>query len=191
MAVRQLTEFEQVLLGMIDRAPSTGYDLKQEFVTTPLGIYQPSSGALYPALRRLERRGLLYAEPADSGQNGSRRRFVYHITEQGHAAHAAWVRQQVNPATITTDLPLHLMRFVMMERILPRADVLTFLADLRDALAACLDELEGYAAAMTLPGEHVPLALDHGIATYAASLAWIKRTINALSREPARPPATE
>jgi DNA-binding PadR family transcriptional regulator len=191
MAVRQLTEFEQVLLGMIDRAPSTGYDLKQEFVTTPLGIYQPSSGALYPALRRLERRGLLYAEPADSGQNGSRRRFVYHITEQGHAAHAAWVRRPVNPATITTDLPLHLMRFVMMERILPRADVLTFLADLRDALAACVDELESYTATMTLPGEHVPLALDHGIATYAASLAWIKRTINVLSREPARTPTAD
>jgi hypothetical protein len=79
----------------------------------------------------------------------------------------------------------------MMERVLPRADVLTFLGDLREALAACLDELEGYAATMTLPGEHVPLALDHGIATYAASLAWIKRTINTLSREPTRTPAAE
>lgn len=63
MAVRQLTEFEQVLLGMIAGEPSTGYHLKQEFATTPLGIYQPSSGALYPALRRLERRGLLCAGP--------------------------------------------------------------------------------------------------------------------------------
>lgn len=183
MAVRQLTEFEQVLLGMIAAEPSTGYHLKQEFVTTPLGIYQPSSGALYPALRRLERRGMLYTEPADSSQSGSRRRFVYHVTEQGRAAHADWVRQPVNPATIATDLPLHLMRFVMMERaLLPRADVLIFLADLRDALTAYLDGLESFAATMTLPGEHVPLALDHGIATHAASLAWIKRTINALSR---------
>ena len=191
MAARQLTEFEQVLLGMIAAAPSTGYDLKQEFATTPLGVYQPSSGALYPALRRLERRGLLCAEPADSGQNGSRRRFVYHITEEGRAAHASWVRQPVNPGTVTTDLPLHLMRFVMMERTLPRADVLAFLADLRDALAVRLDELEAYAAAMTLPGQHVPLALDHGIATYAASLAWTKRTINALSRGAARTPTTD
>jgi DNA-binding PadR family transcriptional regulator len=81
MAVRQLTEFEQVLLGMIAGEPSTGYHLKQEFATTPLGIYQPSSGALYPALRRLERRGLLCAEPVDSGQNGSRRRYIPHTTE--------------------------------------------------------------------------------------------------------------
>ncbi len=191
MAGRQLTEFEQVLLGMIAAAPSAGYDLKQAFATTPLGVYQPSSGALYPALRRLERRGLLCAEPGGSDHERSRRRFVYQITEQGRAAHAAWVRRPVDPATITTDLPLHVMRFVMMERLLPRADVLAFLADLRDALGAYLDELEGYAAAMAIPGQHTPLALDHGIATYTASLAWTKRTINALSRAPARTPTTE
>jgi DNA-binding PadR family transcriptional regulator len=191
MAGRQLTEFEQVLLGMIAGAPSTGYDLKHEFATTPLGVYQPSSGALYPALRRLERRGLLCTEPAGADQERSRRRFVYHITEQGRAAHAAWVRRPVNPATITTDLPLHLMRFVMMEPVAPRADVLAFLADLRDALGGYLEELEGYAATMTIPGRHTPLALDHGIAIYAASLAWTKRTINVLSRAPAQTPTTE
>jgi hypothetical protein len=83
------------------------------------------------------------------------------------------------------------MRFVMMERVAPRADVLAFLADLRDALASYLDELEGYAAATNFPDRHSPLALDHGVATYTASLAWTKRTINALSREAARTPTIE
>jgi DNA-binding PadR family transcriptional regulator len=188
MAGRQLTEFEQVVLGMIAASPSTGYDLKQAFATTPLGVYQPSSGALYPALRRLERRGLLCAEPGGhAGQERSRRRFVYHITEQGRAAHTAWVRRPVNPATITGDLPLHVMRFVMMERLLPRAEVLAFLADLRDALAAYLDELDGYVAAASFQDRHPPLTLDHGMATYASSLAWTKRTINTLAREPTDP----
>jgi DNA-binding PadR family transcriptional regulator len=186
MAGRELTEFEQVLLGMIAAAPSTGYSLKQAFATTPLGVYQPSSGALYPALRRLERGGLLCAEPGSpDGQQPARRRFVYHLTERGRAAHNAWVRRPVDPATIPGDLPLHVMRFVMMERVLPRAEVLAFLADLRDALAAYLDELEGYVAAAGFLDRHSLLALDHGIATYTASLAWAKRTINALSREPA------
>jgi DNA-binding PadR family transcriptional regulator len=184
MAGRQPTEFEQVLLGMIAAAPSTGYDLKNSFATTPLGVYQPSSGALYPALRRLEQRGLLCAEPGTpADRERFRRRFVYHITDQGRAAHVAWVRRPVNPATITRDLPLHVMRFVMMERVATRAEVLVFLADLRDALAACLDRLEGYLAATSFPDRHSPLALDHGIAAYAASLAWTKRTIDVLSRE--------
>ncbi|HTS95687.1 MAG TPA: PadR family transcriptional regulator [Streptosporangiaceae bacterium] len=189
MSGRHLTDFEQVLLAMIAAAPSTGYDLKLAFATTPLGIYQPSSGALYPALRRLERAGLLRTEAGSAGdQPRSRRRYVYHLTEPGRAAYAAWVRRPVNPATITSDLPLHLMRFVMMEPLIPRADVLAFLADLRDALAACLDGLETYAEATSFEDLHTPLALDHGIAIYTASLAWAKRTMNLLAREPSGPP---
>jgi DNA-binding PadR family transcriptional regulator len=185
MAGRRPTDFEQVLLGAIARAPSTGYDLKQQFATTPLGVYEPSSGALYPALRRLERRGMLRAEPGEPADHtATRRRYVYTITEQGREAHAAWVRQPVDPATIARDLPLHLMRFVMMEPLLPRAEVLAFLADLRDALAGLLEGLEAYAASAPVEDRHPPLALDHGIALFTASLAWAKRTFNALAREP-------
>jgi DNA-binding PadR family transcriptional regulator len=183
VAGRRLTDFEQVLIGLVATEPSTGYELKRRFTETPLGVYKPSSGALYPALRRLELGGLLLAEPDGNGR--ARRRFIYHITDQGLTAHVAWVRRPVNPATIAADLPLHLMRFVMMERLLSRADVLRFLADLRDALAAFLAALETYAesAATEFPGRHPALAMDHGISIHAASLAWTKRAINALARE--------
>ena len=62
MTGQQLTSFEHILLGMICAAPSSGYDLKRIFALTPMGIYQPSSGALYPALRRLEHKGLARAQ---------------------------------------------------------------------------------------------------------------------------------
>lgn len=189
MAGRKPTDFEQVLLGAIARAPSTGYDLKQRFATTPLGVYQPSSGALYPALRRLERRGLLRAGPGKPGDHASaRRRYVYEITEQGRAIHGAWVRQPVEPATIARDLPLHLMRFVMMEPLLPRAEVLAFLADLRDALAALLEGLEAYVASAPFEERHPSLAIDHGIAMFSSSLAWARRTFSTLAQEAAGPP---
>jgi DNA-binding PadR family transcriptional regulator len=187
VAGRSLTDFEQVLLGLVCAAPSTGYDLKHRFAATPLGVYQPSSGALYPALRRLELRGLLRVEHDPPGEaNGARRRIVYRLTEQGRATHAAWVRQPVNPATIARDLPLHLMRFVLMEQQVSRAEVLAFLADLRDALAAFLDGLESYAAAMRFDRRYPALALDHGISMHAASLAWAKRTINLLANQEPR-----
>jgi DNA-binding PadR family transcriptional regulator len=190
MAARRLTDFEQLLLGLVCAAPSTGYDLKSQFAATPLGMYQPSSGAIYPALRRLERSGLLRTEhgprQAGSEDGRTRRRVIYHITDPGRAAHAAWIRQPVNPATISADLGLHIMRFVMMESEMPRGEVLAFLTDLRDALAALLNGLEGYAAAAaTAPvydgHRHPALAIDHGVSARTASLAWVKRTINALS----------
>jgi DNA-binding PadR family transcriptional regulator len=188
MTGRELTDLEQVLLAMIVKSPSAGYDLKQQFATTPMGVYQPSSGALYPALRRLERRGLVRAEPDQPGQPvRSGRRYVYHVTEQGRAVHAAWVREPVNPGEISRELQMHLIRFVMMEELVPRAEVLVFLASLRDALTAFLDGLEGYATAAEFEERHPALAIDHGIAVFTASLAWTKRTLNTLAREPSGP----
>ena len=131
MAGRQLTPFEHILLGLICMAPSSGYDLKRIFAATPMGIYQPSSGALYPALRRLElqRAGPGSARRPD-GQSARHRR-VYEPTQAGRAAHADWLRTPVEPATVSRDLGLHLMRFVMMEHLFPPEEVLRVPADPR------------------------------------------------------------
>jgi DNA-binding PadR family transcriptional regulator len=173
--------FEHILLGLVCATPSSGYDLKRRFASTPIGVYQPSSGALYPALRRLEQQGLVRAQlQADSGQSGRQRR-VYESTEAGRAAHMAWLRVLAEPATVSRDLPMHLMRFVMMEHVLSRAEVLAFLRSLADALAVFVAHLEKYAIAADFPDRHPGLALEHGLDVHRASLRWAERAIAALS----------
>ena len=61
MAEPQLTSFEHILIGLVCLSPASGYDLKRMFAATPMGVYQPSSGSLYPALRRLEAKGMVKA----------------------------------------------------------------------------------------------------------------------------------
>jgi DNA-binding PadR family transcriptional regulator len=184
MTGRQLTLFEHILLGLICLAPSSGYDLKRIFAATPMGLYQPSSGALYPALRRLELRGMVQAQaPAGHPGQPARHRRVYEPTKTGQAAHMSWLRTPVEPATVSRDLGLHLMRFVMMEHLLPPEEVLTFLHDLADALTALITQLEQYAVA-DLTERHPRLALDHGLAVHRASLRWTRHTIAALSATP-------
>src|ERR1051326_2584503 len=95
---RPLTGFEQVLLGVIAAEPRSGYGLKKMFSASPASVYQPSPGALYPALRRLEARGLLRAERKVSA--GRRALRLYHVTEAGRALHADWLGQPVVPATV-------------------------------------------------------------------------------------------
>lgn len=181
----QLTAFEHILLGLICLAPSSGYDLKRRFAASPMGVYQPSSGALYPALRRLERKGLVRARvPDDQHGPQARPRYVYEPTEPGVAAHVSWLRAAVRPETAPRDLGLHLMRFVLMEHQLPRLEVLAFLRDLADALAAFTAELERHAAAAEPRSGHPRLAIDHGLAVHRASLDWTERTIAALSARP-------
>ena len=139
MAGRDLTSFEHILLGMICTEPSAGYDLKRIFAVTPMVIYQPSSGALYPALRRLEAKGLVRAH--QSAGKSARPRRVSEPTRAGRAAHVGWLRTPVDPATVARDLGLHLMRFVMMEHLVPRDEVLVFLHNLKDALATLVAQL--------------------------------------------------
>ena len=188
MAGRHLTPFEHILLGMICLAPASGYDLKRIFAVTPMGLYQPSSGALYPALRRLELKGLIQTQaPAEGRGQSARHRHVYEPTQTGRAAHMTWLRTPIEPATASRDLGLHLMRFVMMEHLLLPAEVLAFLRNLADELGAFTTQLEQYAAAADLDNSHARLALDHGLAVHRASLQWAERTLAALSATPPPP----
>ena len=183
MADPQLTPFEHILIGLVCLSPASGYDLKRTFAATPMGVYQPSSGSIYPALRRLEARGLVKA--VDGTGEPARHRRVYEPTPAGRAAHATWLRTPVDVSTVARDLGLHLMRFVMMEHASSREEVLSFLGDLKDALAAFTGGLERFAAATAqLDDRHPGLALDHGLAVYRASLRWTRHTIAALRAAP-------
>jgi DNA-binding PadR family transcriptional regulator len=179
-ARRPLTDFEQVLLGVIAAAPCSGYGLKKMFNASPAGVYQPSPGALYPALRRLEARGLLRAENKVS--SGRRALRLYHVTEAGRAAHLDWLRQPVAAATVATDLAQHLMRFALMEHQLGRKAVLGFLNDLAIALDSFVSGLERYLASGAQSSyRQAELAIEHGIAVHRASLEWARSALAELA----------
>lgn len=179
MELRNLTDFENILIGRIATSPSSGYELKRFFATTPAIVYQPSSGALYPALRRLERRGLLAAEQSASA--GRRMQRIYRLTPAGWAAHLEWLRQPVEAASVGRDLGTHLMRFVMAEPVLTPEEILSFLSDLAHALEGFIADIENFLGNTPLHGDHPALALRHGIAVHQASLRWVRSTIKTLA----------
>jgi Transcriptional regulator PadR-like family len=152
-------------------------------------VYQPSPGALYPALRRLVGRGLLSVD--DRVSAGRRNLRLYQVTAAGRAAHLDWLRSPVDPATIGQDLGLHLMRFVMMENNLEREEVLAFLKAVADALGDFVSLMERYLASDSPPDQpgtvqptppHGRLALEHGIVTHRVSLQWARSAMEALAR---------
>lgn len=180
---RPLTDFEQVLLAAIASEPRSGYGLKKLFSASPASVYQPSPGALYPALRRLAGRGLLRDETKVS--SGRRSVRLYHVTAAGRAAYLAWLTQPVVPATVAADLGLHLMRFAQMEGQLGPEAVLAFLSDLGDALDNFVSGMEQYLLSGAQSSRrHAELALEHGIVVHRASLEWTRSAIAALT-EPA------
>jgi PadR family transcriptional regulator PadR len=82
-----------LLLAALEREPTHGYGLVQILRDTSEGTFDLPEGSVYPALYRLERRGLL----ASSWESiGGRRRRIYRLTRRGRAElvrqHAAWGR---------------------------------------------------------------------------------------------------
>jgi hypothetical protein len=150
------------------------------FGATPASLYQASPGALYPALRRLVDRGMLRVEDKVSSERRALR--LYHLTELGQTAHLDWLRQPVEPATVASDLGLHLMRFAMMEDRLEREEILCFLGGLAEALDGFVSGMEQYVASGTQADwRHPSLALEHGIVVHRASLQWVRSTMVALT----------
>ena len=187
-AGRPLTDFEQVLLGVIASEPRSGYGLKKMFSSSPASVYQPSPGALYPALRRLEERGLLHAEKQVS--SGRRALRLYRLTDAGLAVFLEWLRTPVVPETVGAELGQHLMRFSLMEGYLERAEVIAFLVDLGGALDGFVRGMEQFVALRQgMLREHALLAVEHGIVMHRASLEWVRSAMTALGETSPAPRA--
>jgi DNA-binding PadR family transcriptional regulator len=81
-------DVRNAILHLLQREPMNGYQLMQEIAQSSGGAWQPSSGAIYPALAQLEDEGLV-----EQVQFEGRR--AYQLTEPGRLAaadlpHQSW-----------------------------------------------------------------------------------------------------
>jgi transcriptional regulator len=85
---------ELIVLQLLQAEPTNGYDLTLRIQTISSDVLNVNAGSLYPALYRLEQRGLLKAAWASS--ESGRRTKVYSLTAAGqkHLAEqrASWER---------------------------------------------------------------------------------------------------
>ena len=83
-----------IVLQLLHSEPTNGYDLTLRIQAISRDVLQVNAGSLYPALYRLEERGLIKAEWADTPKG--RRAKVYSLTATGRkqlAEHrATWAR---------------------------------------------------------------------------------------------------
>jgi len=75
---------EMLILQIAQSGPTYGYEIAQQAMKRSDGYFDLKEGSLYPALHRMERRGLLEAFWEDK-ETGRRRKF-YRITAEGKKA---------------------------------------------------------------------------------------------------------
>ena len=68
----------QSILLLLEERPMHGYELIEQLEERSQGAWRPSPGSIYPALRRMEARGLVAGDDDEGGKR------IYAITEDGH-----------------------------------------------------------------------------------------------------------
>ncbi|PNY81847.1 PadR family transcriptional regulator [Deinococcus koreensis] len=71
-----------LLLASLEAGPLYGLRIIQDVQATTNGHFSFKEGTLYPALHRLEQRGLIRAETRPSDSGGPPRKY-YHLTDSG------------------------------------------------------------------------------------------------------------
>jgi len=172
------SSLEHALLGLLQKKPQSGYDLRKLFATTPVRHFSDSPGSIYPALRRLEQRQWIAGEKEDG-----RNRQVFRVTAAGRRQLVAWLRQPIGRDDIVWRLGELVLRFAFLEGNVPRAHVRGFLAVFARVTEAYLRELERYAAeSHTLEATNTgALAFANGLEGYRAQLRWARVALKKLS----------
>lgn len=175
----ELSTLSFAILGLISQRPLTGYDIRKVFATTPMGHFSSSPGAIYPALRRIEKARWVRS---GAGQGKThRQRTLYEITTQGLEVFKQHLSRPVTQDDVIWHMDDLMMRFAFMDGAVAREQTVQFLQAFASQIDIYLVVLRDYLGGVK---DIVPpcgrLALENGIQSYETNAHWARRAIEEL-----------
>ncbi len=176
MAESATTTLGYALLGLLHQESRSGYDLRKVFETTPMAHYSGSPGAIYPALRKLERNSLIHGK-VERG-NTLRPRQVFRPTPAGTEAFQTWLTRDIRREDVVWHIDELMLRFAFHSFLKDDSATRSFLNDF-------LREVEGYLRELRKQLKMMPantpvqgrLALESGIELYKARSRWARKAL--------------
>jgi DNA-binding PadR family transcriptional regulator len=155
------------LLGLLEREPSHGYDLKRDY-DAYFGRDKPLPfGQVYATLGRLARDGKVAVGEAEPGSGPDRKRYV--ITAEGVSDVETWLREPVAPEP-------HLQTVLFAKVVLALMSGRPAEAYLDSQRAAHLQRMRELTEVKRIGGTVEALLADHGLFHLEADLRWIDLT---------------
>jgi DNA-binding PadR family transcriptional regulator len=177
------TTLEFAILGLLGLEPRSGYDLLNLFETTAMGNFSSSPGAIYPALGRLEKRGLIEGAVDDS--QAMRPKRIFRPTADGDRTLRSWLRREITRDDVRRHLDKLLLRFAFHSLLEGSAS--------RDFLSALARTIDEYVAELKHQHRsfspdaplHGRMAFELGIEHYRTSARWARRMLRHFEEEEA------
>jgi DNA-binding PadR family transcriptional regulator len=178
--MKSASTLEFALIGLLRQKPQSGYDLRKTFTDTAMRHYSDSPGSIYPAIRRLQARGWIEAEPKDR-----RGREVFHLVPAGVSAFVEWLAQDLTREDVVFRVQELMLRFAFMDGNVPRSTAIRFLEQFEREFSAYVGELRArFERDSYLKPVHTGLlAFQSGIEAMEAQLAWARRARAQLAEE--------
>ncbi|MCS7179260.1 MAG: PadR family transcriptional regulator [Anaerolineae bacterium] len=168
------------VLGFLNYAPMTGYELKKAFDTSIRHFWPADQAQIYRTLKELTRRGWVTVEVVPQEDRPNRK--VYHITDAGREELRRWLGTPADPE----DPRVPLLIRIFFAGQLPSEKAIALLETYAAALRARLEtyaripqRAAHYAEAIQSPREVFfwALTLDYGIRLTRAALEWAEEAI--------------
>jgi len=175
---------QNILLGLLQQ-PASGYDLKHEFQQRLSHYWGAELAQIYPALKRMQRDGLLSStlQPSDKGP----RKRIYQRTAAGrhslqqwlqsgpevHTDRLSWLAQVAFLDTVAAPDQIEFLQQLRLAFIQHRAELQAIEDHWRAQDPACPDQLQGEDLFA-----HMTLRL--GVAKYTTIINWCSECVQRL-----------
>jgi DNA-binding PadR family transcriptional regulator len=159
------------ILGLLERGPKTGYEIKVYFRDTIKNFWNVSDGQLYPTLRNLCEEGLITRQQSE--EEGGVSRNLYEITETGRKEFLEWL--QTSERTIPELKEPFLLKLLFFDLLTPQESARQIDIQIRhteDALEEYREVRTQYKSGVT---SYQRTVLDLGIILLEGRLLFLKK----------------
>lgn len=167
-------KIDMVILGLLEHENLTGYGIKKQIDGAINFFWKASYGSIYPALKDLEKKGLIKKIKEDNPKI-KREKIIYSITPNGHKKLIEWLKNSKSSNDLKYET---LLKLFFGGATTPNISIQTieeFEAEIKENLSL-LEIYQKNLSNILNDKDHIYyyLTVSFGIETYNAYLIWAK-----------------
>ncbi len=168
---------EYIILGFLMECSMSGYDIKQSMSHSTANFFDASFGSIYPALKRLEEKGLIISKEAV--ESGKYKKY-YEILEQGKKEFFSWLEVPVDFSSLKQEYLVKQFFYIHLPEEKVKAHLEHFIESVKDHLNKLI-ELE------KLIKEHADVykysTLRYGMDFMSFAAGWYENLLKEISNK--------